>query len=61
MNPGSVGQSRDGDERPAYAVLNTAAGEVELRQVEYDVNRVISRVEECGLPTQTGTRLLDGS
>jgi len=29
--------------------------------VEYDINRVISRVEECGLPTKTGTRLLDGS
>ena len=61
VNPGSVGQPRDGDERAAYAVLDTAADEVELRRVEHDINRVISRVEECGLPTQTGTRLLDGS
>jgi len=61
VNPGSVGQPRDRDERAAYAVLDTAADEVALRQVEYDINRVISRVEECGLPTQTGTRLLDGS
>ncbi|SEP02932.1 Predicted phosphodiesterase [Halorientalis persicus] len=61
VNPGSVGQPRDGDERAAYATLDTAADEVELRRVEYDINRVISRVEECGLPTKTGTRLLDGS
>jgi len=61
VNPGSVGQPRDGDERAAYAVLDTDADEVKLRRVEYDLNRVISRVEECGLPTKTGTRLLDGS
>jgi putative phosphoesterase len=61
VNPGSVGQPRDGDERAAYAVLDTAADEVAFHRVEYDINRVISRVEECGLPTKTGTRLLDGS
>jgi len=61
VNPGSVGQPRDGDERAAYAVLDTATDEVELRRVEYDINRVISRVKECELSTKTGTRLLDGS
>ncbi|WP_092704906.1 metallophosphoesterase family protein [Halovenus aranensis] len=61
VNPGSVGQPRDGDERAAYAALDTVTDEVDLRRVEYDINRVISRVEECGLPTQIGTRLLDGS
>lgn len=61
VNPGSVGQPRDRDKRAAYAVLDTVADEVDLRRVEYDINRVISRVEECRLPTQTGTRLLSGS
>lgn len=61
MNPGSVGQPRDRDERAAYAILDAAADEVELRRVEYDINRVIARVEECGLPTRTGTRLLNDS
>lgn len=61
VNPGSVGQPRDGDERAAYAVLHTADNDVELRRVDYDIDRVISRVEECGLPRKTGTRLLDGS
>jgi len=61
VNPGSVGQPRDRDGRAAYAVLDTDTDNVELRRVEYDVDRVITRVEERGLPTTTGTRLLDGS
>lgn len=60
VNPGSVGQPRDGDRRAAYAVLDTAAKKVELRRVEYDIDRVITRVEEFELPLKTGTRLLDG-
>jgi putative phosphoesterase len=61
VNPGSVGQPRDGDARAAYAVLDTNDVSVDLRRVEYDIDRVITRVEELGLPTRTGTRLLDGS
>lgn len=61
VNPGSVGQPRNRDERAAYVVLDTATDEVELRGVEYDIDRVITRVEERGLPRETGTRLLDGS
>ncbi|WP_089698602.1 metallophosphoesterase family protein [Halogranum gelatinilyticum] len=61
VNPGSVGQPRDGDSDAAYAVLDTDALEVELHRVEYDINRVIERVEEAGLPPEIGTRLLDGS
>lgn len=61
VNPGSVGQPRDSDSRAAYAVLDTDAHEVDCRRVEYDVDRVIDRVEAVGLPTEIGTRLLDGS
>mgnify|MGYP000061890913 CR=1 FL=1 len=61
VNPGSVGQPRDRDGRAAYAVLDTDTDNVVLRRVEYDVDQVITRVEERGLPTTTGTRLLDGS
>lgn len=60
-NPGSIGQPRDEDPRAAYGVLDTEAGEVALHRVKYDINRVINRVEELGLPEQTGTRLLDGT
>jgi len=61
VNPGSVGQPRDGDPDAAYAILDSDDGSVDLRRVEYDVDRVISRVEEIGLPRKIGTRLLDGS
>jgi predicted phosphodiesterase len=61
VNPGSVGQPRDGDPEAAYAVLDTDAEDVALRRVRYDVNRVIDRVEASDLPDMTGTRLLDGS
>jgi putative phosphoesterase len=61
VNPGSVGQPRDGDPDAAYAVLDVEDATVELRRVDYDVDRVIKRVEEEGLPRRIGTRLLDGS
>lgn len=61
VNPGSVGQPRDGNPDAAYAILDTEERCVEMRRIEYDINRVISRVEEVGLPKRTGSRLLDGS
>lgn len=36
VNPGSVGQSRDGDPRAAYALFDADGGGVELRRVPYD-------------------------
>lgn len=61
VNPGSVGQPRDGNPDAAYAVLDVDAWEVDLRRVAYDIDSVVSRVEETGLPDRIGTRLLDGS
>ncbi|MFB6101165.1 MAG: metallophosphoesterase [Haloplanus sp.] len=66
MNPGSVGQPRDGDPRAGYAVVDLASGSgggavtVEERRVEYDVDAVIAAVEDAGLPARIGTRLLEG-
>jgi predicted phosphodiesterase len=60
VNPGSVGQPRDKDSSAAYAVLDTSQNDVEFRRVEYDIDRVISKVEAVGLPVETGTRLLNG-
>ena len=65
MNPGSVGQPRDGDPRAAFAVLELDAESrrptVEEHRVEYDVDRVIEAVEDAGLPTRIGTRLRRGT
>jgi putative phosphoesterase len=62
VNPGSVGQPRDGDPDAAYAVLDTDADPVsaDLRRVPYDVEAVQRAVEDAGLPARTGERLARG-
>ena len=63
MNPGSVGQPRDGDPDAAFAVLTIDdAGriDVDTHRVAYDIDRVVDAVEEAELPKKIGTRLRDG-
>jgi putative phosphoesterase len=60
MNPGSVGQPRDGDARAAYAVLDLDDLTVEERRVEYDVEAVQATVADAGLPRRIGSRLPEG-
>ena len=60
MNPGSVGQPRDGDPRAAYALLDVERLAVEERRVEYDVEAVGDAIEAAGLPARTGARLEEG-
>jgi len=60
LNPGSVGQPRDGDPRAAFAVVDLAEPRVAERRVEYDVDAVIERVAAEGLPRTMGTRLREG-
>ena len=50
INPGSVGQPRDGDPRAAYAVIEN--GKVELKRVEYDVERTVSAIEAAPIFAQ---------
>ncbi|MFP8890884.1 metallophosphoesterase family protein [Natrialbaceae archaeon A-CW2] len=60
VNPGSVGQPRDGDSRAAYAVLDLAERDVTTNRVEYDIDRVQTAVTTAGLPERIGTRLARG-
>ncbi len=60
VNPGSVGQPRDGDPRAAYALLDLDTLAVTEHRVEYDVGQVVDAVEAAGLPRRIGTRLRDG-
>jgi putative phosphoesterase len=60
LNPGSVGQPRDGDPRAAYAVLDMDDLAVTEHRVSYDIDRVVTAVESADLPRQIGTRLRDG-
>jgi predicted phosphodiesterase len=53
VNPGSVGQPRDGDRRAAYAILDTGAGKIEFYRVEYPWQETIRCLQECDLPGNT--------
>ncbi len=50
VNPGSVGQPRDGDPRAAYAVYDTDRGAVFFRRVPYDLDAYRAAAERAGLP-----------
>lgn len=60
VNPGSVGQPRDGDPRAAYAVLDTDAGTVTFRRAAYDVVETQRRMRARGLPDLLADRLAIG-
>lgn len=60
VNPGSVGQPRDGDPRAAYAVLDLDTLSVTEHRVSYDIDRVKQAIDDAGLPARLGTRLEDG-
>ncbi|HVJ86993.1 MAG TPA: metallophosphoesterase family protein [Caulifigura sp.] len=47
INPGSVGQPRDGDARAAYAIVED--GEVSFHRVEYDIDAAIEQMRQAGL------------
>jgi predicted phosphodiesterase len=60
MNPGSVGQPRDGDPRAAFAVLDTAAPSIMVRRVTYPVDAAQRRILNAGLPASLANRLAIG-
>ena len=60
LNPGSVGQPRDGDWRAAWLLLDLGAGRAEHRRVEYDVARTQEEMRERGLPDALAQRLAHG-
>jgi putative phosphoesterase len=61
LNPGSVGQPRDGDPDAAYSVVDLDALTVDEYRVEYDIDRVADAIEDAGLPSRLGRRLYDGT
>ena len=60
VNPGSVGQPRDGDPRAAYAIADTEARRVELFRIRYAVADAQSKVVKAGLPEVLAQRLAVG-
>jgi predicted phosphodiesterase len=60
LNPGSVGQPRDGDPRAAYAVLDLAAGTITFHRSAYRVEETQRRIRDRGLPPIFADRLAFG-
>ena len=60
LNPGSVGQPRDGDSRAAWLALDLAAGTAAFHRVEYDVERTQTEIRAAGLPEVLAARLALG-
>jgi diadenosine tetraphosphatase ApaH/serine/threonine PP2A family protein phosphatase len=60
INPGSVGQPRDGDPRAAFGLLDTDKREYELVRVEYNVQGTASEILDRGLPNFLAERLFVG-
>ena len=57
INPGSVGQPRDGDPRAAYAIADTTAQCVELFRLKYPVEDAQAKIIKEGLPEVLAQRL----
>lgn len=60
LNPGSVGQPRDGDPRAAFLLLDLDARRASFRRVEYDVERTQREMREAKLPEPLAARLATG-
>jgi predicted phosphodiesterase len=60
VNPGSVGQPRDGDPQAAYAIYSPQERVVEFRRVPYNAALTAEKIRAAGLPESLAARLLNG-
>ncbi len=61
LNPGSVGQPRDGDPRSSYLILDLATRRATWGRVSYDIDAVRARMRAAGLPLRLSERLRHGA
>lgn len=57
INPGGVGQPRDGDPRASFLILDTQALTVTYHRVAYPIQETQAKMAEAGLPSRLITRL----
>jgi len=57
INPGAVGQPRDGNPQASFAVYDTEAALVEICRFDYDIQRTQEQMHEVGLPEPMAMRL----
>jgi len=60
INPGGVGQPRDGDPRASYAIYDSDNKKIRLYRVEYDIKSTQIKMKAHGLPANLVTRLSYG-
>ena len=60
INPGSVGQPRDGDWRAAFAIYDSDASLITYFRVPYDIESAQRKIFEANLPDRLATRLREG-
>jgi predicted phosphodiesterase len=60
LNPGGVGQPRDGDPRAAWLLLDTGEWKAQWRRVEYPIDEAARAIEAAGLPQDLADRLYAG-
>jgi diadenosine tetraphosphatase ApaH/serine/threonine PP2A family protein phosphatase len=60
INPGGVGQPRDGDPRASYAIYESEGRVLRVYRVPYDIQTTQDRIMAAGLPVRLATRLAAG-
>ena len=60
VNPGGVGQPRDGDPRAAWLLLDTGSWTASWQRVDYPIDDAAQAIEEAGLPAILADRLYSG-
>jgi diadenosine tetraphosphatase ApaH/serine/threonine PP2A family protein phosphatase len=61
INPGSVGQPRDGDKRASFLVFDLDEKTVTLHRLDYDIEAEAKDIKDAGLPVRLAERLFKGS
>ena len=60
VNPGAVGQPRDGNPGASYALYDDQLEQIELRRLSYDIETAAKGIIDAGLPTSMAVRLFEG-
>jgi predicted phosphodiesterase len=60
INPGAVGQPRDGNPDAAYAIYDDQLEQADMRRVKYDIEAAAKGIIDAGLPTSMAVRLFEG-
>jgi diadenosine tetraphosphatase ApaH/serine/threonine PP2A family protein phosphatase len=60
VNPGSIGQPRDGDPRAAFLLYDTDAAVITFHRVPYNIQAAQEKIFAAGLPERLAIRLEEG-